>query len=232
MHFIVQEFLEGETLRELMARGTVSVKKALALGIEVAEALKAAHSARIVHRDLKPDNVFVTGDGHAKVLDFGLAKLTEQGAVSSELSMSPTAIGTMTGQIMGTARYMAPEQVEGSDRIDGRADLFAFGCVLYGLATGQRAFGGKTVLDTLHAIARTEPQPIEEISVGLPADLRRILAKCLAKDPADRYQHADDLVVDLARLASEVDSGTTSPRLRLRSRSAPGPSARTPARGQ
>jgi len=209
VHYIVQEHLEGTTLREALAKGALAPKKTLALAVEIVEALGAAHAAGIVHRDLKPDNVFVTKDGHAKVLDFGLAKLTEIAAPGgAEISMSPTVLGTVAGQIMGTAGYMSPEQVEGDGDIDGRADLFAFGCVLYEMATGKRAFGGKSVLDTLHAIARTDPQPFDEIKPDAPAELGRILGKCLAKERERRYQHADDLLVDLRALAAEVDAGT------------------------
>ena len=153
-HYMVQEYLEGDTLREPLKKGALPLKKALELVTEVGEALSAAHAAGIIHRDLKPDNIFVTAEGHAKVLDFGLAKLTELAAPGgSGISMSPTALGTVAGQVMGTAGYMAPEQVHGDEEIDQRADLFAFGCVLYETVCGKRAFGGETALDTLHAIA-------------------------------------------------------------------------------
>jgi len=210
VHYIVQEYLEGDTLRVPLERGALPIANALVLGREIASALGAAHAAGIIHRDLKPDNVFITRDGHAKVLDFGLAKLTEAAMPASRMSMSPTMLGTVAGQVMGTAGYMAPEQVEGLENIDHRADLFAFGCLLYEMVAGKRAFTGATVLDTLHAIARTEPQPVHEIKPGLPAELERILAKCLAKDPSARYQHADDLTVDLKNLAAAVESGTAA----------------------
>jgi len=211
-HFIVQEYLEGETLRGALAAGPLPVGKALLFASEIAEALTAAHGAGIVHRDLKPDNVFVTKESHAKVLDFGLAKLTEITAPGGQdLSMSPTAFGTVAGQVMGTAGYMAPEQVLGEATIDGRADLFAFGSVLYEMVGGKRAFSGASVLDTLHAIARNEPQPLAEINDALPADLQRIVRKCLAKDRDHRYQHAEDLLVDIRSLAAEVAAGTALP---------------------
>ena len=209
VHYMVQEYLEGETLREPLKKGPLPMGKALLLAREVAEALAAAHGAGIVHRDLKPDNIFITREGHAKILDFGLAKLTElANAGGTELSMSPTVLGTVAGQVMGTAGYMSPEQVEGEGEIDGRADIFAFGCLLYEMAMGQRAFAGKSVLDTLHAIARTEPQAIGDIKADAPADLERILRKCLAKERSDRYQHAEDLLVDLRSLAKDFDAGT------------------------
>ena len=143
-HFMVQEYLEGDTLREPLQKGALPLKKALGLATEIAEALAAAHAAGIVHRDLKPENIFVTKEGHAKVLDFGLAKLTEVAGAGSPggATQSPT--------MMGTAGYMAPEQVEGSEEIDHRADLFAFGCVLYEMAAGRQAFAGESIHDTLH----------------------------------------------------------------------------------
>ncbi|HEX9698847.1 MAG TPA: protein kinase [Acidobacteriota bacterium] len=209
VHFIVQEHLQGQSLRQRLDRGAQPLTEALSLAIEVGEALAAAHKAGIIHRDLKPDNIFVTEEGHAKILDFGLAKLTEVAAAGgAAVSRSPTVLGTVAGQVMGTAGYMSPEQVHGDAGIDQRADLFAFGCVLYEMAAGRRAFGGETVLDTLHAIARTEPRPLAEIKPNLPAELQRILRKCLAKDRGARYQAAADLIVDLRALAGEVESGT------------------------
>jgi len=209
LHYMVQEYLEGGTLRDPLKKGALPLNKALLFSREVAEGLAAAHEAGIIHRDLKPDNIFITKDGHAKILDFGLAKLTElAGPGGTELSMSPTVLGTVAGQVMGTAGYMAPEQIEGEDEIDARADLFAFGCLLYEMIGGKRAFGGDSVLDTLHAIARSEPQPVGEINPELPADLERIVKKCLAKDREQRYQNATDVLVDLRNLSSEVEAGT------------------------
>jgi hypothetical protein len=199
IHYMVQEYLEGETLRGLLDRGNLPRRRALVLCAEIAEALSAAHEAGIVHRDLKPDNVFVLPTGRAKVLDFGLAKLTEMSAVglSGDNSMSPTVVGTMAGTIMGTAGYMAPEQVHG-ENVDQRADLFALGCVLYEMLGGSRAFGGQSLPDTLAKILHQEPEPLPDLD---PA-LARLLEKCLAKEPAERFQHADDLAVDLRYLAS------------------------------
>ncbi len=205
-HFMVQEYLEGDTLREPLQRGALPLKKALGLATEIAEALAAAHAAGIIHRDLKPENIFVTKEGHAKVLDFGLAKLTEVAGAGSPggATQSPTMMGTVAGQVMGTAGYMAPEQVEGSEEIDHRADLFSFGCVLQEMASGTRAFGGKNVTEVLHHLLNSDPEPMAD---GLPLKLHWILDKCLAKEPTRRYQNADDLVVDLKALAREVESG-------------------------
>ena len=210
-HFIVQEYLEGQSLRERLDKGALPLDKALDLATEVGEALIAAHNAGIIHRDLKPDNIFVTEERHAKVLDFGLAKLTEVVAPSgSQASMSPTMLGTVAGQVMGTAGYMAPEQIKGEE-VDHRADLFAFGCVLYQMVSGREPFTGKSVHDTLHRIGHEEPRGLAEINASLPAEMERIIRKSLAKQPEHRYQDADDLVVDLAALAAEVGLGRAIP---------------------
>jgi serine/threonine-protein kinase len=207
VHYMVQEYLQGQPLREALEKGALPLKKSLALGTEIAEALRAAHKAGIVHRDLKPENIFVTEDGHAKVLDFGLAKLTEvaRGPLSSE-SMSPTELLTDTGSVMGTAGYMAPEQVRGED-VDPRADLFSLGCILWEMVTGRRAFAGKSVPHTLHKILDEEPEGSESEDGSLPLRLRWVLQKALAKDPESRTQSAGDLVVDLRQVAAEVESG-------------------------
>jgi len=210
-HYMVQEYLQGHTLRSVLDPGALKLERALVLGVEIAEALRAAHKAGIVHRDLKPENIFVTEDGHAKVLDFGLAKLTESAtpAMGSQ-SMSPTVLGTQAGAIMGTAGYMAPEQAQGEE-VDHRADLFAFGCVLYEMATGRQPFAGKNVYDTIGRIVSDEPSAISEIDPNLPAQLQWIVRKCLAKEPAQRYQGAGDLAVDLATLAGDAKSGLALP---------------------
>jgi len=212
-HYMVQEYLEGDTLRVPLDKGALPGKKSLALAAELAEALAAAHAAGIVHRDLKPENIFITRDGHAKVLDFGLAKLTEAAPAMSpgtQASRSPTLLGTVAGQVMGTAGYMAPEQVQGEGEIDHRADLFAFGCVLYEMLTGRRAFSGKNVFETLSQIVSEQPRRIDELDRALPAQLQWIVEKCLAKEPAERYQSAADLAVDIRRVAAGIESGAVS----------------------
>ena len=210
-HFIVQEYLEGQSLRERLEKGALPLDKALDLATEVGEALIAAHKAGIIHRDLKPDNIFVTEEGHAKVLDFGLAKLTEMGApTGSSASMSPTMLGTVAGQVMGTAGYMAPEQINGED-VDQRADLFAFGCVLYGMVTGRQAFSGKNVHETLGRILSDEPVPMADIDKAAPTELQRIVRKALAKEAARRYQTAGDLNIDLRQLQDDIAAGVATP---------------------
>jgi hypothetical protein len=224
-HFIVQEYLEGQTLRELMRDSPPRLERALAIGSEIAAALATAHRAGIVHRDIKPDNIFVTATGHTKVLDFGLAKLTEaSGFAGGDATMSPTALGTMAGAVMGTVGYMAPEQVEAGE-VDGRADVFALGCVLYELTGGRRPFEGENVHTTLGLILSAEPEPVSFLRPGLPRQLEWVLDKCLAKDPARRYQHADDLAVDLMGLERDVESG------RVATAPVPGREDRTAQRG-
>ena len=221
-HYMVQEHLEGQTLRDAVGKGRLPLTQALELATEIAEALTAAHEAGIVHRDLKPDNIFVSKEGHAKVLDFGLAKLVEMdtpapsGGGSGETatamaqgSPTPSLMGTAAGQVMGTAGYMAPEQVSG-EAVDSRADVFAFGCVLFELASGQQPFAGRSMLQTLDKIVHDEPPALEQINDELPVRLQWILEKCLAKEPRGRYQHADDLAVDLRTLRGEVESGTAA----------------------
>ena len=207
-HFMVQEYLEGETLREPLQKGALPLKKALGLATEIAEALAAAHAAGIIHRDLKPENIFVTKEGHAKVLDFGLAKLTEVRVTGAPggATQSPTMMGTVAGQVMGTAGYMAPEQVEGGE-VDQRTDLFAFGCVLYEMIGGRQPFAGRSLHQTLDLIVNEEPTPLVEIKPDLPAPVHWILRKGLAKDPAERYQSAADLKVDLRALLTDIQSG-------------------------
>jgi len=205
-HFMVQEYLQGETLQHLLVGGAVPLKRALSLGSEIATALATAHEAGIVHRDLKPANVFVVKGDHAKVLDFGLAKFMQaDGGGGEDLGATATAFGTAAGVIMGSPGYMAPEQIRGAE-IDTRTDVFAFGCVLYELVSGQRAFGGETAVEVLNGILNTEPTPLAEIDPMLPMDLVRVVGKCLAKDPGRRYQNSNDLVVDLATLIDAVSS--------------------------
>ncbi|MCZ6856847.1 MAG: protein kinase, partial [Gemmatimonadetes bacterium] len=212
VHFMVQEYLEGEPLSRPLRSGPLATKKALDLAIEIAEALAVAHSAGIVHRDLKPDNVFVTGDGHAKILDFGLAKLTEpSGSTGTDSTppLSPTNLETSAGTVLGTAGYMAPEQVEGKT-VDHRADLFSLGTLIYEMVTGSQPFAGRSSVETLQRIVHETPVAVTEIKSELPNQLEWVLEKLLAKDPVDRYQHADDLAVRLRLLRRQIALGLPS----------------------
>jgi serine/threonine protein kinase len=203
--FIVMELMEGQTLRDRLARGHLKVHELVDLGIEVADALQAAHSAAIMHRDIKPANVFLTHHGHVKLLDFGLAKTTatHPGPDSTTLKSGDlTAVGTT----LGTVSYMSPEQATG-DELDGRTDLFSLGVVLYEGATGHRPFEGKTHAVILSAILNRAPAPPMLLNQDLPVRLQDIIITCLEKDRELRYQNAADLRADLKRVRRDIESG-------------------------
>ncbi len=195
-HYIVQEFLSGSSLREVLTTQRSKPLQAwLTIAAEIADALAAAHRAGIVHRDIKPENVIVTDDGRAKVLDFGLAKLAEPGAATMSAE-SPTMLGTMAGAVLGTIGYMSPEQAAGQPA-DRRTDIFALGCILYEMTGGRRPFEGRSAAEAIAHVLHDEPPPLRDARPDVPAGVERIVRKCLVKDPARRYQHADDLAVDL-----------------------------------
>ncbi len=211
VHYIAMEHVAGKTLDRLIARHGLRLNEALKYAVQMATALAKAHSAGIVHRDLKPTNVMVTDDGLVKVLDFGLAKLTEAAPTAdaeTAVTLEPT---TEEGTIVGTVGYMSPEQAEGK-AVDARSDIFSFGSVLYEMLTGQRAFQGETKASTIAAILREEPKPLSQIAEGLPREVERIVRRCLRKDPAHRFQHMDDLKVALEELKEESDSGELAER--------------------
>jgi Tol biopolymer transport system component len=205
--FIAMEYVAGKTLHELIGRKGLKLVETLKCAVQVADALAAAHAGGIVHRDLKPANIMVTEKGLVKVLDFGLAKLTEadSGCESETLSVKD-APRTEEGAILGTVAYMSPEQAEGR-KVDARSDIFSFGSVLYEMITGQRAFRGETRLSTQSAILKEEPQAISSIVQDSPRELERIVARCLRKDPDRRFQHMDDVKIALEELKEESDSG-------------------------
>ena len=206
VHYIAMEHVQGKTLDRLIARHGLRVNEALRYAVQMAAALAKAHSAGIVHRDLKPTNVMVTDDGLVKVLDFGLAKLTEAAPASdaeTAVTLEPT---TEEGTIVGTVGYMSPEQAEGK-AVDARSDIFSFGSVLYEMLTGQRAFQGETKVSTIAAILREEPKPLSQVVEGLPREVERIVKRCLRKDREHRFQTMADLKVALEELKEESDSG-------------------------
>ncbi|MEP6995678.1 MAG: serine/threonine-protein kinase, partial [Acidobacteriota bacterium] len=194
--YLVMEYLEGETLSDRLAKGPLPPEQTLRFGTEIADALEKAHRQGIVHRDLKPGNVMLTKSG-VKLLDFGLAKAMTPAAPAGSLTALPTQQGlTQEGTILGTFQYMAPEQLEGKEA-DGRTDIFALGCVLYEMATGKKAFSGTSQASLIGAILHTEPQPISTVQPASPVALDRVVRKCLAKDPEDRWQNAADLGSEL-----------------------------------
>jgi eukaryotic-like serine/threonine-protein kinase len=221
VNFIAMEHIEGATLREKIHREHAELRKLLRYLQQVAEGLAKAHAAGIVHRDLKPDNVMITGDGYAKVLDFGLAKLTEEStrqALQDASEEATTAVLrqplSTPGLVMGTVGYMSPEQAQGKP-VDHRSDIFSFGCLLYEAATSQRAFESESTLDTLHKIVHAPVPSVKDANPSAPADLTRIVRRCLAKDPDDRYQSMKDAAIELRELRRELEGAeeleTTAP---------------------
>src|SRR5262249_43066097 len=211
--FLVLEYLEGQSLADRLSQspGGLPVKEALQIGAEIASALDAAHRAGIVHRDLKPGNVMLTKAG-AKLLDFGLAKAATPavgGRALSALATTPPSV-TAQGTILGTFQYMAPEQVEGIEA-DARSDIFAFGCLLFEMLSGRKAFEGKTRASLLGAILKDEPPPVSTVQALVPPSLDRIVATCLAKDPDDRWQTARDLLRELKWIAEGGAPTATAP---------------------
>jgi eukaryotic-like serine/threonine-protein kinase len=184
IQFIAMELVEGSTLRQLIHQEKTELRTLLRYLAQAADGLSKAHAAGIVHRDLKPDNIMVTKDGYAKVLDFGLAKLTERQAASpDERTSAPTATERVTseGAVMGTVGYMSPEQAQGKPA-DHRSDIFSFGCILYEAATRKKPFTGDSDIEVLHKILKDQPTPVEEINVQVPAEVRRLIRRCLAKE--------------------------------------------------
>ena len=195
--YIVSELVEGESLRKLIERGAVPVRKIIEISTQTAEGIAAAHALGIIHRDLKPENVMVGRDGRAKVLDFGLAK-QQAPAAGDETA---TVAMSQPGMILGTVGYMSPEQVRG-EAVDARSDIFSFGCVLYELATGTRAFQGKSAADVMSAILREEPKEVTAVNAALPSAIDSIVRRCLEKDPARRFQSAADLAFALRSVSN------------------------------
>ena len=210
--FIVTELLEGQSLRETLQGGPVAPRKAIAYGAAIAQGLAAAHDRGIVHRDLKPDNVFITADGRVKILDFGVAKLTQPDAPIGGLTVAPTgaaeglAPATAAGMVIGTVGYMSPEQVRGGVA-DPRSDIFSLGIVLHEMLSGKRPFSGETPADVMSGILKDDPADLPVTERRIPPALARIVGRCLEKAPPARFQSARDLAFALDALTSPTDSG-------------------------
>jgi eukaryotic-like serine/threonine-protein kinase len=216
--YVVSELLDGETLRSRLAGGALAPRRALDYAVQVAHGLAAAHEKGIVHRDLKPENLFVTRDGRVKILDFGLAKLTQRDTVGSQTDLPTAPASTEPGVVMGTLGYMSPEQVRGRVA-DPRSDIFSFGAILYEMLSGRKAFHRDTAADTMSAILREEPEDLSSTNRQVPAALDRIIHHCLEKDPEARFHSAHDLAFQLQFPATGETSGITA---------APLPKRRTP----
>ena len=211
--YYTMELIDGTTLRERVGRDPLT--RILNYFVQIADGLAKAHGAGILHRDLKPENVMVSADGYAKVVDFGLAKVQPR---ATDDTKSPTAVAdSAAGSVVGTVSYMSPEQVEGRP-IDARSDIFSFGSMLYEALTARRPFDGRTPVDTMHAIAHAAPAPLAESGRAIPADLQRVVGRCLAKAPEDRYQSIKEAAIELRSVIRDIESGAAQPILRRRPR--------------
>lgn len=203
-HIIATEFVEGETLRMRLNRSALSLAETLNIAIQVADALSAAHKAGIIHRDIKPENIMLRPDGYVKVLDFGLAKLSEQASPVVAAEAPTIQVRTGSGIVIGTAGYMSPEQARGLS-VDHRSDIFSLGAVIYEMLARRKPFEGETPSDTMAAILKTEPTPLSRLAPGIPSELVRIVNKSLRKDREERYQVVKDLWLDLKALKQDLE---------------------------
>src|SRR2546425_1449971 len=208
--YIVSELLEGETLRQRMRGTTLAQRRVIDYASQIAHGLAAAHEKGIVHRDLKPDNIFITKDGRVKILDFGIAKLTQPDGSQSQTEIPTRRVDTDPGIVMGTVGYMSPEQVKGRS-VDHRSDIFSFGAILYEMLSGRRAFHGESAAETMSAILKEDPPDLSSTNKTVSPALERLVNHCLEKNPEARFHSARDLVLALEALSgSAAMSGSTA----------------------
>ena len=212
-HFIATEFVEGTTLRVLLARGRMNLHDALEIAVQVASALAAAHETGVVHRDIKPENIMLRPDGYAKVLDFGIAKLTEQHPGSDSHEIGTTTLQTQPGLLLGTAHYMSPEQTRGQTA-DARSDIWSLGVVLYEMVGGVPPFSGATPSDCIASILKTEPPPLSGVLSDVPVKLQSIVQKALRKNRDERYQTIKEMLADLRDLKGKLEVEDSAPRIK------------------
>src|SRR5262249_17617724 len=200
---------EGETLRGRIGGGALPARKAIDYALQIARGLAAAHEKGIVHRDLKPENIFITRDGRVKILDFGLAKLTETAEGQSKTNIPTRRIDTDPGTVLGTVGYMSPEQVCGRP-VDHRADIFSFGAILYEMLTGKRAFHGESAAETMSAILREDPPDLSQSNKSIAPALERVVRHCLEKSPEERFHSASDLAFAIEALSGATPTSLQS----------------------
>src|SRR5215475_2055183 len=204
--YVVSELLEGETLRKRIAGTPLAQRRAIDYALQIANGLAAAHEKGIIHRDLKPDNIFITNDGRVKILDFGLAKLTQLDGNPSQTDVPTRRVDTDPGVVMGTVGYMSPEQLKGG-KVDQRADIFSFGAILYEMLSGRRAFQGESAAETMSAILKEDPPELSDTNKSVSPGFERLVHHCLEKNPAARFHSARDVAFALESLSG---SGPTS----------------------